>query len=165
ISVNPHKRLGHLDDFLRYCDDLDRAEDELLPPHVYRIARAAFTALVRTGKSQSILVSGDSGAGKTEACKLVVACLARLAPSGRAGATEAALGGALMLEAREFVEAWGNATTTQNKNSSRFGKWLAVELDAESAIHRCSLQPYLLERSRVVVHGPGERSYHVFYQM
>ena len=71
--------------------------------HVYRIARAAFTALVRTGKSQSILVSGDSGAGKTEACKLVVACLARLAPSGRAGATEAALGGALMLEAREFV--------------------------------------------------------------
>lgn len=104
ISVNPHKRLGHLDDFLRYCDDLDRAEDELLPPHVYRIARAAFTALVRTGKSQSILVSGDSGAGKTEACKLVVACLARLAPSGRAGATEAALGGALMLEAREFVE-------------------------------------------------------------
>ena len=59
-----------------------------------------------------------------------------------------------------MLEAWGNATTTQNKNSSRFGKWLAVALDAESAIHRCSLQPYLLERSRVVVHGPLKRNGH-----
>jgi myosin heavy subunit len=115
---------------------------------------------VRTGASQSILVSGESGAGKTEACKLVVACLTTLAPAGVAGATEAALHGSQMLEA------WGNATTTNNRNSSRFGKWLTVHFDATSgAISQCSLSPYLLEKSRVVVHAKGERSYHVFYQM
>jgi len=160
ISVNPHKRMGDLDGFIKYMAYLDEKEEEELPPHIYRLARAAYTALVRTGASQSILVSGESGAGKTEACKLVVACLTTLAPAGVAGATEAALHGAQMLEA------WGNATTTQNRNSSRFGKWLSVHFDATSgAISQCSLSPYLLEKSRVVVHSNGERSYHVFYQM
>lgn len=65
-----------------------------------------------------------------------------------------------------MLEAWGNATTTQNRNSSRFGKWLAVHFDPERcSIASCSLTPYLLEKSRVVVHGVGERSYHVFYQL
>ena len=160
ISINPHKRLGDLGGFLSYLASLDEKEADELPPHIYRLARSAYTALARTGTSQSILVSGESGAGKTEACKLVVACLTELAPSGNVGATEAALQGAQMLEV------WGNATTTQNHNSSRFGKWLAVHFDHDSgAISRCSLQPYLLEKSRVVAHSPGERSYHVFYQM
>lgn len=135
ISVNPHKRLGDLDGFLRYLAALDDKEADELPPHIYRLARAAHSALVRTGASQSILVSGESGAGKTEACKLVVACLATLSPQGRADATEAALHGAQMLEA------WGNATTTQNHNSSRFGKWLAVHFEPSTgAISRCALQ-------------------------
>ena len=145
IVVNPYKPV-------RVCSgetfaSLNELEEDDLPPHVFRIATAAFAGMVRTRKAQSILISGESGAGKTETTKMAMACLAEI--SGSSGAmTEKCLESGIVLEA------FGNAKTVYNNNSSRFGKWCAVHFDRKNHMAACRVKSYLLEKSRVV--GPSD---------
>ncbi|KAL1507307.1 hypothetical protein AB1Y20_008153 [Prymnesium parvum] len=148
ISVNPFKRLGiygarQLEAFAA------PSPNKLQPPHTYAIANAAYKALATDRASQSILISGESGAGKTEATKQ---CLSFLA------------------EANPVLEAFGNAKTLRNDNSSRFGRWMEVHFHSsgmhEGSIAGAFVENYLLEKSRVVAQmQKGERSYHIFYQL
>lgn len=127
-------------------------------PHVFAVAAAAFEQLRTAKQAQSILISGESGAGKTETNKICMSCLAELSRSS-GKATEACL------EAGLVLETFGNAKTVYNDNSSRFGKWCAVDFDADYRIYSCAISFYLLELSRITSAPEGERSYHVFYQM
>jgi myosin heavy subunit len=132
----------------------------LLPPHAHSIVVGAFSSMMegRGGTPQSLLVSGESGAGKTETIKLCMSALANISRS-TGSTTDAALESGLLLEA------FGNAMTVYNHNSSRFGKWCAVHFNSEAKISAGLIQSYLLEESRVVATPAGERNYHVFYYM
>lgn len=130
----------------------------MLPPHVFSVMARAYRGMLVDGKPQSVLISGESGAGKTEATKLGMAALAML--SGSVGTfTQAALESGILLES------FGNAKTVRNDNSSRFGKWCVVGFNTSGKIGHCRLEAYLLEKSRVVACGPEERNYHIFYQL
>ena len=123
IAVNPFEPLPVCsEEFMR---ELQGRESADLPPHAYTTARSAYEAMCASRVPQSILVGGESGAGKTETTKLLVACLA-LVSSSSGAVVEAALESGLLLEA------FGNARTVYNNNSSRFGKWCAVHFDANS---------------------------------
>ena len=123
------------------------------------MARSAYEALCASCLPQSILVGGESGAGKTETTKLCMRGLAQA--SGSSGRVADAV-----LESGIALEAFGNAKTTHNHNSSRFGKWCAVHFDARGGfIAGATVDSFLLEKSRVVSQGAGERNYHVFYQL
>ena len=156
IAVNPFRptKEGSED----RIDALARMAPDDLPPHVFNVARSAYTVMVATGGAQSILISGESGAGKTESAKLCMTCLALLSASP-AAVTSAALESGLLLEA------FGNAKTVYNDNSSRFGKWVEVRFDKKHSISSCFIRSYLLEISRVVHQAPGERNYHIFCQL
>jgi len=129
-------------------------------PHCHRTVSAAYAGLVQpqSGRPQSVLVSGESGAGKTETAKLCMTCLAKISQS-TGTMTEGAL------ESSFLLEAFGNAKTVYNDNSSRFGKWCAVYFDKKNRISACQIRSYLLEQSRVVGPSDGERNYHAFYYM
>ena len=159
ISVNPYKKVpGCTSEALASLCKMG----EGAPPHIARAATVAYNGMTgqSTGdpRAQSILISGESGAGKTEACKLCLLSLAELSSSSGA-ATEAALESAILLEA------FGNAKTVYNDNSSRFGKWCAVHFNHVPNIEYTECQVYLLEKTRVVAPNEGERNYHIFYQM
>lgn len=128
-----------------------------LPPHLFAIAAAARAALPQP---QAILISGESGAGKTESTKLAVQFLAAVAPAppGRAPVSEQ------ILEAAPLLEAFGNARTPKNHNSSRFGKLLELYFK-DGSLAGARVAHYLLEKSRIVTQSPGERNYHVFYEL
>jgi len=132
-----------------------------MPPHVYSIAAQAYNGLVDsdTHESQSILISGESGAGKTEATKLVLSYLSEAAGS-ESGMIEQRI-----LAANPILEAFGNAKTLRNNNSSRFGKFVQLHFDGRGKIVGCDTQHYLLEKTRIVQAGPKERSFHVFYHL
>ncbi|KAL0437382.1 UNVERIFIED_CONTAM: Myosin-9 [Sesamum radiatum] len=119
-----------------------------LSPHVFAIADAAYRAMINEGKSNSILVSGESGAGKTETTKMLMQYLAYL--GGRK-------------ESNPVLEAFGNAKTVRNNNSSRFGKFVEIQFDKLGRISGAAIRTYLLERSRVCQISDPERNYHCFY--
>ncbi|EOD31403.1 hypothetical protein EMIHUDRAFT_456347 [Emiliania huxleyi CCMP1516] len=133
-----------------------------LPPHAHSSVARAYSSMVqgKHGTPQSVLVSGESGAGKTETIKLCMAALANISRS-TGSTTEAALESGLLLEA------FGNAMTVYNHNSSRFGKWCALLAPFCRAARISSgvIQSYLLEQSRIVSAPSGERNYHIFYYM
>ena len=158
IAVNPYKSVSSCK--AATLSKLARMPEEELPAHAFAIANAAYDGLVDSspGEPQSVLVSGESGAGKTETTKLLVACLAMVSSSSGA-VVEAALESGLLLEA------FGNARTVYNNNSSRFGKWCAVHFDERGRMASCRMQAFLLEQSRIVRPAKGERNYHIFYHM
>ncbi len=137
------------------------------PPHVYSVSAAAYSGLRKTGHNQTILVSGESGSGKTETCRLLLnhlACLAgeeRLPGARRNSLTRNA---EAIIRSTPLLESFGNAQTTRNDNSSRFGKHMQLQFRA-SRLVGSRVSTYLLEKSRVVRHGPGERTFHVFYEL
>ncbi len=126
---------------------------------MFDIASNAFTKLVDEKRSQSILVSGESGAGKTEATKQVLQYLAEVAGSASSGVEQK------ILLANPILEAFGNAKTLRNNNSSRFGKWIEIQFDPRARICGAKIENYLLEKSRVVYQTKGERNYHIFYML
>ena len=128
--------------------------------------------MVTSGESQCLIISGESGAGKTEASKIAMEYIAAVSPassSASAGASNAD-GGKVevkdrLLESNPVLEAFGNATTLRNDNSSRFGKYMEIQFDRRGAPVGGQISSYLLEKSRVVTRAKGERSFHIFYQL
>jgi myosin-5 len=146
-----------------------------LSPHTYAIAEAAYGAMMVDQQRQAILISGESGAGKTESAKMVMQYLAHRAgasPGGAGGgaAPRRTVSGAApveeqVLESNPLLEAFGNAKTVRNDNSSRFGKFVEIDFDAGGRVTGAAISTYLLERSRVVSIRAPERSFHIFYQL
>ncbi|EEF36593.1 myosin vIII, putative [Ricinus communis] len=127
-------------------------------PHVYAIADTAYNEMMRDGKNQSLIISGESGAGKTETAKYAMQYLAAL--GGGSGGIETEI-----LQTNCVLEAFGNAKTYRNGNSSRFGKLIEIHFSSLGKICGAKIQTFLLEKSRVVQLANGERSYHIFYQL
>ncbi|WJX80267.1 hypothetical protein P8452_63289 [Trifolium repens] len=159
IAINPFQKLPHLYD-LHMMQQYKGAPFGELSPHVFAVADVAYRAMVNEGKSNSILVSGESGAGKTETTKMLMQYLAFL--GGRA-ATEGRTVEQQVLESNPVLEAFGNAKTVRNNNSSRFGKFVEIQFDKSGRISGAAIRTYLLERSRVCQVNDPERNYHCFY--
>lgn len=154
LAVNPFK------DVQLYGDDIVTAYRKKLldSPHVYAIADAAYNAMITDKVNQSIIISGESGAGKTETAKIAMQYLAALGGGG--GGIESKI-----IQTSCILEAFGNAKTARNNNASRFGKLVEIHYSAAGQIRGAKIQTFLLEKSRVVHLAQGERSYHIFYQL
>ena len=144
-----------------------------LPPHIYALVDGTYSLLLESWSSQSILISGESGAGKTEAMKICLTYLGELSASAGGGGSKGGSSGGgegddvarkLMLT-NPVMEALGNAKTVRNNNSSRFGKHFDVQFDEFGAILGAFTSVYLLEKPRIAQHMAGERNYHVFYML
>jgi len=132
-----------------------------LPPHIFSTAASAVKAIREENENQSVVISGESGAGKTESTKQIMKFITSCSESKNDVTSK-------LLQSNPVLEALGNAKTLRNDNSSRFGKFIKINLDSSSkvlAICGGSIQEFLLEKSRVVNHNHGERNYHVFYQI
>uniref|UniRef100_A0A804K2I9 Myosin motor domain-containing protein n=1 Tax=Musa acuminata subsp. malaccensis TaxID=214687 RepID=A0A804K2I9_MUSAM len=153
VAVNPFKEVP------LYGRDYVTAYKQKLKdsPHIFAIADTAFNEMMRDGVDQSIIISGESGAGKTETTKFAMQYLADV---GGGGSIEDEV-----LQTNSILEAFGNAKTSRNDNSSRFGKLIEIHFSATGKICGAKIQTFLLEKSRVVQRETGERSYHVFYQL
>ncbi|KAH6603373.1 myosin head [Trichoderma cornu-damae] len=140
-------------------------------PHLFAIAEEAFMDMIRDAKNQTIVVSGESGAGKTVSAKYIMRYFAtRESPDNPGARTKR--GAETMSETEEqilatnpIMEAFGNAKTTRNDNSSRFGKYIEIMFDEKTNIIGAKIRTYLLERSRLVFQPLKERNYHIFYQL
>ena len=138
------------------------------PPHIFAVSDNAYRNLMSEFKDQAVVISGESGAGKTETMKLVLQFLADV--SGRAqkasatGEKQESLE-QQVLKSNPVMEAFGNAKTTRNNNSSRFGKWTEIKFNRQGAIVGGSIINYLLEKSRIPFQAQQERNYHIFYQL
>eukprot|EP01114_Cavostelium_apophysatum_P017815 TRINITY_DN5376_c0_g1_i1.p1 TRINITY_DN5376_c0_g1~~TRINITY_DN5376_c0_g1_i1.p1 ORF type:complete len:951 (-),score=287.82 TRINITY_DN5376_c0_g1_i1:42-2894(-) len=171
VAVNPFKKLPiYTDEMIRhYRENLQasQASDQPtgLAPHIYSIADSSYNSMMETGKNQSVLISGESGAGKTETTKYVMNYLAHISRSK--ASLEFSDPGKIqnqIMKANPILEAFGNAKTLRNNNSSRFGKFIRIQFDKKGFLNGAEITNYLLEKSRVVSQAAGERSYHIFYQ-
>jgi len=133
----------------------------IVEPHTYAMAEEAYKILVKSGGSQSLVVSGESGAGKTETNKHLMNYIAWRSKSESTGGDLATA----ILEANPVLEAFGNAKTSRNNNSSRFGKFVKLAMSPTGGVNGAVTVQYLLEKSRVPFQSQGERNYHVFYQV
>ncbi|URD93545.1 DIL domain [Musa troglodytarum] len=161
IAVNPFTKLPHLYNE-HMMEQYKGARLGELSPHVFAVADASYRAMMHDVRSQSILVSGESGAGKTETTKLIMQYLTYV--GGRAANDDRTVE-QQVLESNPLLEAFGNAKTVRNDNSSRFGKFVEIQFDASGRISGAAIRTYLLERSRVVKITDPERNYHCFYQL
>jgi len=187
IAMNPFHWIDIYSQQTRdlYIDNLIRKKDiagdvkDHLEPHVYEVSSLAYRGLALDGKHQSILVSGESGAGKTETVKIVMSHLASVQVNDSLEEGRDNIVVKRVLDSNPLLEAFGNAKTVRNDNSSRFGKYIQLQFDVEDAtqaayagkmLPSCVLagsmcETYLLEKSRVVGHEASERTYHIFYQL
>ncbi|XP_068588260.1 myosin-7-like [Cebidichthys violaceus] len=134
------------------------------PPHIYAVADNAYLDLLQNRENQSMLITGESGAGKTVNTKRVIQYFAIIAALGE----KVKKGGSLedqIIEANPAMEAFGNAKTVRNDNSSRFGKFIRIHFGPTGRLASADINIYLLEKSRVVFQQPAERSYHIYYQI
>ena len=164
IACNPFKRLP------LYGEKQMRAYQGkslgMMEPHVYAVADRAYRSMSHYKMSQAVIISGESGSGKTETAKIVMAFL-----TWAGGSQKGSGGGSVeklaerILQANPILEAFGNARTLRNDNSSRFGKFTKMLFGADGAIDGATISTYLLEKSRLIHHAPGERGYHAFYQL
>ncbi|XP_061487662.1 myosin-7B isoform X1 [Rhineura floridana] len=171
VTINPYKWLPvYTAPVVATYKGKRRSE---VPPHIYAIADNAYNDMLRNRENQSMLITGESGAGKTVNTKRVIqyfAIVAALGDSpgkkGQAPATKT--GGTLedqIIEANPAMEAFGNAKTLRNDNSSRFGKFIRIHFGPSGKLASADIDIYLLEKSRVIFQQPGERSYHIYYQI
>jgi len=161
LAVNPYKHIPGVYDESQQESYAGKYVGQL-PPHPFAIADAAYRSLMRERTDQALLISGESGAGKTETAKIVMSYLANRSGSGSDVAAHVQ---ARVLRAQPILESFGNASTLRNSNSSRFGKYNRVFFNERGDMVTAEVTTYLLETSRVAVHAAGERTYHVFYEM
>ncbi|MBA0683586.1 hypothetical protein Goari_025231 [Gossypium aridum] len=162
IAINPFQRLPHLYEN-RVMEKYKGASVGELSPHPFAIADSAYRQMIKEQISQAILVSGESGAGKTESTKMLMQYLAFM--GGRNNNTGERSVEQKVLESNPVLEAFGNAKTVRNNNSSRFGKFVEIQFDGRGRISGAAIRTYLLERSRVCQVSDPERNYHCFYML
>jgi myosin-5 len=170
VAVNPYCRLGlYEEELIEAYAGKNRGE---LEPHLFAVAEDAYRSMLRDGANQSIVISGESGAGKTISARYVMRYFAAVESKERSlngqasGADATALIEERVLCSNPILEAFGNAKTTRNDNSSRFGKYVQIFFDRrQREITGAAIKTYLLEKTRVVGQAAGERNYHIFYQL
>ncbi|XP_058642627.1 unconventional myosin-Ib isoform X5 [Onychostoma macrolepis] len=159
ISMNPYKSLPIYT--AEKVEEYRNRNFYELSPHIYALADEAYRSLRDQDKDQCILITGESGAGKTEASKFVMSYVAAVCGKGQ----EVNKVKEQLLQSNPVLEAFGNAKTVRNDNSSRFGKYMDVEFDFKGDPLGGVISNYLLEKSRVVKQPRGERNFHIFYQL
>ncbi|KAK9467430.1 P-loop containing nucleoside triphosphate hydrolase protein [Lipomyces arxii] len=169
IATNPFQRNDSLytPDIIQMYSGRSRGERE---PHLFAIAEDAYRCMIREKRNQTIVVSGESGAGKTVSAKYIMRYFATVEDADRPGAHTAKTHALSkteeqILATNPIMEAFGNAKTTRNDNSSRFGKYIEILFDKTPEIIGARIRTYLLERSRLVFQPATERNYHIFYQL
>ncbi|KAI3370674.1 hypothetical protein L3Q82_007236 [Scortum barcoo] len=158
VAVNPYKQLHIYGDAIIHAYSGQNMGD--MDPHIFAVAEEAYKQMARNHKNQSIIVSGESGAGKTVSARYAMRYFAVVSKSGSKTRVEDKV-----LASNPITEAIGNAKTTRNDNSSRFGKYTEISFDRRYQIIGANMRTYLLEKSRVVFQADDERNYHIFYQM
>eukprot|EP00124_Ichthyophonus_hoferi_P004253 Ihof_evm2s448 gene=Ihof_evmTU2s448 len=159
ISVNPYKELPiYSTAIIHQYRNRELFEND---PHIYALADQAYRSMLREGISQCILISGESGAGKTEASKYILKYIA--AVSAHTEGVETVRD--CLLDSTSLLEAFGNAVTSRNENSSRFGKYMDIQFDFKGLPVGGIIMNYLLEKSRAVAQAVGERNFHIFYNL
>uniref|UniRef100_V5GUR3 Myosin-VIIa n=1 Tax=Anoplophora glabripennis TaxID=217634 RepID=V5GUR3_ANOGL len=156
IAINPYEVLPIYTNAL--IKEYQNKKFEELPPHIFAIGDNGYNNMKTTKRNQCIVISGESGAGKTESTKLILQYLA--STSGQHSWIEQQI-----IEANPILEAFGNAKTIKNDNSSRFGKYIDVHFSKTGNIEGAKIEQYLLEKSRIVSQSDGERNYHIFYSL
>ncbi|KAK5885468.1 hypothetical protein CesoFtcFv8_019173 [Champsocephalus esox] len=169
VVINPYKNLPiYSEEIVDMYKGKKRHE---MPPHIYAITDTAYRSMMQDREDQSILCTGESGAGKTENTKKVIQYLAHVASSHKTkkdqnssflshGELEKQL-----LQANPILEAFGNAKTVKNDNSSRFGKFIRINFDVNGYIVGANIETYLLEKSRAIRQAKDERTFHLFYYL
>merc|ERR1719284_443157 len=162
IVVNPYKRYPiYTPTVVKVY--LGKRRNEV-PPHLWAITETAYRNMLTNLKNQSMLITGESGAGKTENTKKVIAYLAQVAASGKKETKKVSLEDQIVAT-NPILESYGNAKTSRNDNSSRFGKFIRIHFTAAGKLAGCDIESYLLEKSRITQQQEVERSYHIFYQL
>uniref|UniRef100_A0A3P9ASE5 Myosin-9 n=1 Tax=Maylandia zebra TaxID=106582 RepID=A0A3P9ASE5_9CICH len=162
VVINPYKHLPiYSEEIVNMYKGKKRHE---MPPHIYAITDTAYRSMMQDREDQSILCTGESGAGKTENTKKVIQYLAHVASSFKSKKDQGELEKQL-LQANPILEAFGNAKTVKNDNSSRFGKFIRINFDVNGYIVGANIETYLLEKSRAVRQAKDERGFHIFYYM
>ncbi|XP_063161984.1 myosin-IIIb [Candoia aspera] len=155
IALNPFQNLSiYSPQFSKLYHGVKRSSN---PPHIFATADAAYQGMITFNKDQCIIISGESGAGKTESAHLIVQHLTFLGKANNRALREK------ILQVNPLVEAFGNACTAINDNSSRFGKYLEMMFTPTGAVMGAKISEYLLEKSRVIKQALGEKNFHIFY--
>ncbi|XP_009468551.1 PREDICTED: unconventional myosin-Vc [Nipponia nippon] len=158
VAINPYKQLPIYGDAIIHAYSGQNMGD--MDPHIFAVAEEAYKQMARNNKNQSIIVSGESGAGKTVSARYTMRYFATVSKSSSNAHVEDKV-----LASNPITEAVGNAKTTRNDNSSRFGKYTEISFDQSYQIIGANMRTYLLEKSRVVFQSENERNYHIFYQL
>ncbi|CAM4456863.1 myosin-9 [Lepidochelys kempii] len=162
VVINPYKNLPiYSEEIVEMYKGKKRHE---MPPHIYAITDTAYRSMMQDREDQSILCTGESGAGKTENTKKVIQYLAHVASSHKSKKDQGELERQL-LQANPILEAFGNAKTVKNDNSSRFGKFIRINFDVNGYIVGANIETYLLEKSRAIRQAKDERTFHIFYYL
>ncbi|KAL7983477.1 hypothetical protein Chor_000353 [Crotalus horridus] len=162
VTINPYKWLPvYKTEVVAAYKGKRRSE---APPHIFSIADNAYHDMLRNRENQSMLITGESGAGKTVNTKRVIQYFATVAAIGEPGKKSGNLEDQI-IQANPALEAFGNAKTLRNDNSSRFGKFIRIHFGTTGKLSSADIEIYLLEKSRVIFQQPGERDYHIFYQI
>nr|3JAX_A Chain A, myosin 2 heavy chain [Schistosoma mansoni]3JAX_B Chain B, myosin 2 heavy chain [Schistosoma mansoni] len=172
VVINPYKQLPIYSE--KIIDMYKGKKRHEMPPHIYAIADTAYRSMLQDREDQSILCTGESGAGKTENTKKVIQYLAVVASSHKGKKDTSITQGPSfsygelekqLLQANPILEAFGNAKTVKNDNSSRFGKFIRINFDVTGYIVGANIETYLLEKSRAIRQAKDERTFHIFYYL